>query len=80
MMEFHKIVIIGVPHMMPNNDQPALNKPKAVIFKHITGMIKNFDQLCVTLEHAPTASSPTKSLRDEEGSFDEEESSWSGTS
>lgn len=79
-MDFHKLVIIGVPHMMPNNDQPALNKPKAVSFKHITGMIKNFDQLCVSLEHAPAASSPTKSLRDEEGSFDEEESGRSGTS
>ena len=46
-MTFHKLVIIGVPHILPNNVQPSLNKAKSISFKHISSILKNFYELCL---------------------------------
>lgn len=42
-LNLHKLVVIGVPHVLQNNDHPSLNKSKAISFKHIYRMIKNFN-------------------------------------
>lgn len=42
-LDLHKLVVIGVPHVLQNNDQPSMNKSKAMSFKHIYRMIKNFN-------------------------------------
>ena len=35
---------------MQNNDNPELNKTKAISFEHVQNMIKNFYQLCSSFE------------------------------
>ena len=75
-LNFHKLVIIGVPHVLQNNDQPHLNKAKAISFKHIYSMIKNFYQLCLSIEKTANEQEITESGKIEnEGSFSMEESS-----
>lgn len=46
-------MVIGVPHVLQNNDHPSLNKSKAISFKHIYRTIKNFNQLCLSFENQP---------------------------
>lgn len=53
-LDIHKLVVIGVPHVLQNNDQPSMNKSKAISFKQICCMIKNFNQLCLSFENTPS--------------------------
>lgn len=66
-LDIHKLVVIGVPHVLQNNDQPSLNKSKAISFKQICCMIKNFNQLCLSFENTPSPEGRSDSeLPDEE--------------
>jgi hypothetical protein len=86
-LDIHKLVVVGVPHVLQNNDQPSMNKSKAISFKQICCMVKNFNQLCLSFENTPSPEARSDSeLPDEEMSLsgsqqsegsDESSLSWS---
>jgi len=50
-MDFHKLVVVGVPHALQNNGVPSM-QGRAMSFKNIFNVLKNFLELCKSIEKA----------------------------
>jgi hypothetical protein len=46
-LRFHKMIVVGFPHLMQNNDFSHHNKMRGVCFTHICRIIRDFIQLCI---------------------------------
>jgi hypothetical protein len=51
-MDFHKLVVVGVPHAQQSSGSAQGGKARAMSFKHICSVLKNFHELCESIERA----------------------------
>ena len=51
-MDFHKLVVLGVPHALQNSSGVMTRPAKAMSFKHICSVLKHFYELCESIQKA----------------------------
>jgi len=51
-MDFHKLVVLGVPHAMQNSSGHVARPARTMSFKHICSVLKHFFELCQSIEKA----------------------------